>query len=136
MLRVIKDEVCVNHRRLRWITQFEALIIFTIIYALTVSLCIQYQEKRNRCQPDGFLLFMLFNYKISRNEVNIKLRNAKRNYYSTQIAGLKLDPKRAWKSINNLLGRQNKPTVVNELNLNDKNLTTPKDIAEGFNDYF
>ena len=76
------------------------------------------------------------NYKISRNEVNIKLRNAKRNYYSTQIAGHKLDPKRAWKSINNLLGRQNKPTVVNELNLNDKNLTTPKDIAEGFNDYF
>ena len=61
------------------------------------------------------------NYKISRNEVNIKLRNAKRNYYSTQIAGHKLDPKRAWKSINNLLGRHNKPTVVNELNLNDNN---------------
>ena len=76
------------------------------------------------------------NYKISRNEVNIKLRNAKRNYYSTQIADHKLDPKRAWKSINNLLGMQNKPTVVNELNLNDNNLITPKDIAEGFNDYF
>ena len=59
MLRVIKDEVYVNHRRLRWITQFEALIIFTIIYAITVSLCIQYQEKRNRCQLDGFLLFMI-----------------------------------------------------------------------------
>ena len=43
MLRVIRDEVCVNHRRLRWITQFEALIIFTIIYAINVSLCIQYQ---------------------------------------------------------------------------------------------
>ena len=25
---------------------------------------------------------------------------------------------------------------MNKLNLNDKNLTTPKDIAEGFNDYF
>ena len=37
MLRVIKDEVCVNRRRLRWITQFEALIIFTIIYAKTES---------------------------------------------------------------------------------------------------
>ena len=37
MLRVIKDEVYVNHRRLRWITQFEALIIFTIIYAKTES---------------------------------------------------------------------------------------------------
>ena len=76
------------------------------------------------------------NYKTNRNKVNTKLRNAKRNYYSTQIAGHKRDPKRAWKSINNLLGRQNKPTVVNELNLNDNNLTTPKDITEGFNDYF
>ena len=38
--------------------------------------------------------------------------------------------------MNNLLGRQNKPTVANELNLNESNLTTPKDIAEGFNDYF
>ena len=26
---------------------------------ITVSLCIQYQEKRNRCQLDGFLLFMI-----------------------------------------------------------------------------
>ena len=63
MLRVIKDEVCVNHRRLRWITQFEALII-SLSYMrkpnpITVSLCIQYQEKRNRCQLDGFLLFMI-----------------------------------------------------------------------------
>ena len=30
----------------------------------------------------------------------------------------------------------NKPTVVNEINLGGKNFTTPKDIAEGFNDYF
>ena len=61
MLRVIKDEVCVNHRRLRWITQFEALIISLsyIRKPLTVSLCIEYQEKRNPCQLDGFLLFMI-----------------------------------------------------------------------------
>jgi hypothetical protein len=26
--------------------------------------------------------------------------------------------------------------VVNELNLDQNNLTSPKDIAEGFNDYF
>ena len=46
----------------------------------------------------------------ARNEVNIKLRNAKRNYYSMQIAGHKHDPKKAWKSINNLLGKQSEPT--------------------------
>jgi hypothetical protein len=76
------------------------------------------------------------NYKTSRNKVNIELRNAKKDYYSSKIAGQKFDPKRAWKSVNNILSRQNKPTVVNELNLDQNNLTSPEDIAEGFNDYF
>ena len=76
------------------------------------------------------------NYKTTRNKVNIELRNAKKDYYSSKIAGQKFDPKRAWKSINNLLGRQNKPTVINELILDQNNFTSPKDIAEGFNDYF
>ena len=77
-----------------------------------------------------------FDYKTSRNKVNIELRNAKKDYYSSKIADQKFNPKKAWKSINNLLGRQNKPTVVNEINLDGKSFTTPKDIAEGFNDYF
>ena len=68
--------------------------------------------------------------------MNIELRNAKKDYYSSKIAGQKCDPKNAWKTINNLLGRQSKPTVVNELKLGDNSLTGPKDIAEGFNDYF
>jgi hypothetical protein len=76
------------------------------------------------------------NYKTTRNKVNRELRNAKKDYYSSKITGQKFDPKRAWKSINNLLGRQNKSTVVNELNLDKNNLTSPKDISGGFNDYF
>ena len=74
-------------------------------------------------------------FKTTRNKVNIKLRNAKKDY-SSKIAGQKLNPKKAWKSINNLLGRQNKPTVVNELNVGKNNLTSPEDIPEGFNEYF
>ena len=76
------------------------------------------------------------NYKTSRNKVNIQLRNAKKDYYSTKISGQKCNPKEAWKTINNILGRQSKPTVVNELKLGEKRLTNTKDIAEGFNDYF
>ena len=57
-------------------------------------------------------------YKTSKNDVNIKLRNAKRKYYSTKIAGQKFDPKKAWININSILGRQKKPTVRNELNPN------------------
>ena len=48
----------------------------------------------------------------------------------------KRNPKEAWKTINSLLGRSNKPTIVNELKLDENSLTNPKDIAEGFNDYF
>ena len=53
-----------------------------------------------------------------------------------RIAGQKFNPKKAWKSINSLLGRQNKPTVVNELTVGSNTLTCPEDIAEGFNEYF
>ena len=35
-----------------------------------------------------------------------------------------------------MLGRQSKPTVVNELNVGQNNLTSPEDIADGFNEYF
>ena len=76
------------------------------------------------------------NFKTARNKVNIELRSAKKDYYSSKIAGQKINPKKAWKSINNLLCRQNKPTVVNELNVGEQNLTSPEDIAEGFNEYF
>ena len=76
------------------------------------------------------------NFRTTRNKVNIKLRNAKKDYYSSKIAGQKFNPKKAWKSINSLLGKQNKPTVVNELTVGNNTLTCPEDIAEGFNEYF
>ena len=75
------------------------------------------------------------NYTRTRNRVNIELRNAKKDYYFTKIADDKSNPKQAWKTINSLLGRQNKPTIVNELKLGENSLTNPRDIAEGFNDY-
>ena len=75
-------------------------------------------------------------YKKVRNQVNIELRNAKKNYYSSKIANQKQNPKKAWKSINNLLGKQNKHSKVNELKLGENILNNPKDIAEGFNSYF
>ena len=75
------------------------------------------------------------NFRLTRNKVNIKLRNAKKDYYSSKIAGQNFNPKKAWKSINSLLGRENKLTVVNELTVGNNNLTCPEDIAEGFNEY-
>lgn len=75
-------------------------------------------------------------YKQTRNKVNLEIRKAKKDYYSKRIAGQKHNPKDSWKTINNLLGRQNKPTKVNQLSMNGNNLTSSEDIAEGFNDFF
>jgi hypothetical protein len=36
----------------------------------------------------------------------------------------------------NLLGRQNKQTVVNELNVIEDHLTSPEEFAKGFNNHF
>ena len=49
----------------------------------------------------------------TRNQVNIKLRNTKTNYYSSKIFNQKYNPKKAWRSINNLLGKQNKNSKIN-----------------------
>ncbi len=75
-------------------------------------------------------------YKASRNKVNIALRQAKANYYRNKIATQNNNPKKAWKTINGLLDRSFSDTSVNELKINDANLTLPDEIAEAFNSYF
>jgi hypothetical protein len=44
-------------------------------------------------------------YKSTRNKVNIALRQAKTDYFRTKISIQNNNPKEAWKTINNLLGR-------------------------------
>ena len=38
--------------------------------------------------------------------MNIELKNAKKEYYSTRIADEGTNPKKAWKTVNDLLGRK------------------------------
>jgi hypothetical protein len=71
-------------------------------------------------------------YKTSRNRVNIYLRQAKANYYRNKIANHSNNPKESWKTINHLLGRSSRSTVVNELKINDNNINSPDEIAEAF----
>ena len=77
-----------------------------------------------------------YNYKQIRNKVNTELRNAKKDYYSSKIASQKQNPKQVSKTINNLLGRQCKQTVVNQLDIESETLTNYEDIAESFDNYF
>ena len=76
------------------------------------------------------------NYKKLRNETNMQLKQAKQDYYSNKITNAGQNPKNAWKTINHLLGKESKQCKVNELLIDDKTLTTPDEIAEGFNNYF
>jgi hypothetical protein len=63
----------------------------------------------------------------------------KAEYYRTnKIAHQKNNPKEAahWKTINDLLGRSPNDTTVNELKINDSNITPTEEIANAFNEYF
>ena len=50
------------------------------------------------------------NYKRARNETNTQLRLAKKEYYTNKISSESQNPKVAWKTINSLIGKQNRPT--------------------------
>ena len=75
-------------------------------------------------------------YKSTRNKVNTALRQAKADCFRAKISNQKNNPKEAWKTINNLLGRSPNNTVVNELKFNDVKITSPEEIANAFNAYF
>ena len=75
-------------------------------------------------------------YRSSRNAANIALRCAKKDYYANKFAGKNQNPKQAWRTINNLLGRNKKRTTINEIKLSEKTVTTTEELVEVFNDYF
>ena len=75
-------------------------------------------------------------YKSTRNKINIALRQAKADYFRAKISNQKNNPKEAWKTINNLLGRSPNNTVVNKLKFNNVKITSPEEIANAFNTYF
>ena len=75
-------------------------------------------------------------YKSSRNAANIALRNAKREYYATKFLNNKTNPKYAWKTVNEILGRSQKQNIVNEINLPEKTVASTTELVNVFNDYF
>ena len=77
-------------------------------------------------------------FKKLRNEVNIQMRSAKSKFFHDKIndCSRSNDPKKAWKLINTLLGKNNKPNNLSELSVNDNLVSDPKSMAEGLNDYF
>ena len=77
-------------------------------------------------------------FQFLRNKVNVEMRNAKSKYFHDKITDCSVmnDPKKTWKLINSLLGKNNKSNNVNELLVDGTSVSDPKSIADAFNDYF
>ena len=75
-------------------------------------------------------------YKSYRNSVNIAMRKAKVDYYRNRIRNKKNNPKQAWKTVNDILGRGRKNDTINEIKVDHNTVSSPTKISECFNDYF
>ena len=75
-------------------------------------------------------------YKRCRNELNNKIKVAKTKFYNTKLQKSK-NSKEDWNTINILLNRKCKTTVVNELSVDHgRNIMQGKDIVNRFNKSF
>ena len=77
-------------------------------------------------------------FQLLRNKVNIEIRNAKSKYFHDKITDCSVmnDPKKTWKLINSLLGKNTKSINVNELLIDGISVSDRKSITEELNDYF
>ena len=76
-------------------------------------------------------------YKKSRNEINNKIKEVKRNYFTSNLDLHKGDMKKTWQLINELTSKNTcKTNRVSELKFNNQERTEPMSIAEAFNNNF
>ena len=75
-------------------------------------------------------------FKSSKNAANIALRHSKKEYYTKKFSNNKQNPKKAWRTINDVLGRNRKHTMINEIKIPGKTVTSTDELVEVFNDYF
>ena len=74
-------------------------------------------------------------YKIARNEVTSKIRQAKKAHFANKLEECNGNSKKMYKAINELKGKSHN-TLPNSLNTSDGNLSNERDIANAFGSYF
>ena len=75
-------------------------------------------------------------YKIYRNKLNKLLRNAEREHYNNLLTANKLNIKKKWTVIKEVLGRNNSTSLPKYYHINGSLVDNRKTIANGFNKYF
>ena len=76
------------------------------------------------------------NFKRARNNVNNVIKKAKKSYYLKSFSACDGNSHKTWDIINDVTGRKSEIAIINELEFEDKKLTDPTEIAEGFNKFF
>ena len=76
------------------------------------------------------------NFKRSRNNVNNAIKIAKKSYNLKSFTACDGNSRKTWEIINEVMGRKSEKAIINELEFEDKKLTDPTKIAEGFNKFF
>ena len=75
-------------------------------------------------------------YRLSRNDANIALRSAKKNYYVNKFSNNRRNPKASWKTINDILGRSKKQDVIKGIKLPEKTVSSIEELVDVFNEHF
>ena len=76
-------------------------------------------------------------YKKARNETNNTIRQAKQNYFITNIEAARKDPRKTWRLVNDLNSRKvSDVTSVKKVNLDGNEITNAAEISDAFNSYF
>ena len=76
-------------------------------------------------------------YKLYKNKLNKLLSIVERNHYSKILSDNRKNLKKSWKIIKEVINKSNTtPTAISKFNINDKDVTNPKEISDHFNSFF
>ena len=75
-------------------------------------------------------------YRNYKNRLTSLLRAAKKKYYTYLFTSFKSNTKKLWQAINKLTNKSCTNTKINNLIVDNKNLTNPSEISEAFNSFF
>ena len=75
-------------------------------------------------------------YRLSRNNANSALRFAKKDYYAEKFSNNNRNPKAAWKTINDIVGRSKKQDEIQEIKMPGKTVILTEELVDVFNEYF
>ena len=75
-------------------------------------------------------------YKNLRKTITKEIKESKKDYYSQYFENCKHNMKKTWKGINNLIQSKSSTNFINHLNINNDNISDPKEIANTMNNFF